>query len=858
MAVDTFTKETKHYYQNTEGVKHLWKPWMDEVRIRQITTLDELREFAEQAEAFERVSWDVETESLDPDPDKVVGHCLALTADHGIYIPTRHRVDTHENLDHDAVWDLVLQILKDKIVVVFNWQFEGKILRKKNMSRPSDLKFVRDVMIYNWLDDSAQLKVNLKLAAQRHLGREMIEIHEVPGVQHDDGTKAKKRGKSINFAYTKPSDATLYAASDPVMTLAILDKIGPAIEKEQALVLQLEHDLLDTLFEMQKNPVTIDRAVLRRGLEDIDRWIAKVTADLFQLAGYEFNPGSVQEAGQFLVKVGVPLPQTGTKKNGEKKYATGRKEVEKLAGEHKAVDLILLWRSLVKEKGTYITKLLTETTEENPKAHFNFKSVGAPTGRFASGKAEDGDAQFVSMNAQCLPADTLVYTPSGVRNLIDLREKEDRVWDGTSYQAFEGPVSSGVKALIRITTETGHTVRASKDHLIYTIDPTGGLFKPVSSLKPGDWVALNGRGVETVEGSKLEFVTTQRRNNVTVKALATDFWEIYGVALGDGFIKNDKGSKRGFIFVFGNHEKVERAYVKTQLAKMGYPTVEAFGRKKGYDDVLLLANYTKAGAEVFTRFGFETGAANKTLPPLIWKAAKSERAALLRGLFSADGGDGKYRTSVRFKTSSKKMAEEVQSLLLTLGFNSSLRGKDRSWCVIPWDKHRFFREIGFIPGEKRSRQDSQEEGVRSRKKVDRIPAEIRKKLMRSLVPEGRKRRFYGQGRLAVAKSKTSWRGLFQNEVYDLEVHWVKIAKIEKDVEQETWDIYVPGTNRFIADGLVVHNSMPNADKYQKTYCWAVENPPRDQMDEYLLKGNYGQSVALEDDEEEETLFDIGE
>jgi len=30
------------------------------------------------------------------------------------------------------------------------------------------------------------------------------------------------------------------------------------------------------------------------------------------------------------------------------------------------------------------------------------------------------------------------------------------------------------------------------------------------------------------------------------------------------------------------------------------------------------------------------------------------------------------------------------------------------------------------------------------------------------------------------------------------------------------------------------------------------------MDEYLLKGNYGQSVALEDDEEEETLFDIGE
>jgi DNA polymerase I-like protein with 3'-5' exonuclease and polymerase domains len=98
--------------------------------------------------------------------------------------------------------------------------------------------------------------------------------------------------------------------------------------------------------------------------------------------------------------VGIPLNKN--EKTG--KVKTGADEIEGLAKQYPIIENILLYRSLVKERSTYVDALLECTTEEKPFAVFKYRSVGAPTGRFASGGVEVGDPVYAPMNVQSIPS----------------------------------------------------------------------------------------------------------------------------------------------------------------------------------------------------------------------------------------------------------------------------------------------------------------------------------------------------------------------------------------------------------------------------------------------------------------------
>lgn len=76
MKVDTFSKETQAHFEGSP----LWKPWMTRYRLRQAIDLEDVKEFLEQHESSKIISWDVETDSLDPHHERVCGHCLAFNS----------------------------------------------------------------------------------------------------------------------------------------------------------------------------------------------------------------------------------------------------------------------------------------------------------------------------------------------------------------------------------------------------------------------------------------------------------------------------------------------------------------------------------------------------------------------------------------------------------------------------------------------------------------------------------------------------------------------------------------------------------------------------------------------------------
>jgi DNA polymerase-1 len=367
---------------------------MDYYRLRQIESITELGEYLEQNSRAPYMAWDLETRSLDNRPENVCGHCISFESTEAVYIPTQHVNYPDKNLDHSIVWDMIGKAVEQRPVLVYNWMFEGRVARLQGWDRPASLAMVKDVMVYRWLFDSDKKQFNLKDASKDLIGMEMLEIQEVPGILTGKGKK------DLNFSLSDPSDATLYAAADPLTTLLIYKKIGPIVEKEQPIVLNLEHTLLDVLLDMENNPITIDRGYLRQAKNELEHWITVVAKRIYRLAGREFNIGSPAEVGKMLKDMKVPIKTN--EKTGNAK--TGADEIEELAKEHPICEGILLWRSLIKEKSTYVEALLDCTSEEKPNAVFKFRSVGAPTGRFASGGVDPGDPIYAPMNVQSIPS----------------------------------------------------------------------------------------------------------------------------------------------------------------------------------------------------------------------------------------------------------------------------------------------------------------------------------------------------------------------------------------------------------------------------------------------------------------------
>jgi DNA polymerase-1 len=256
------------------------------------------------------------------------------------------------------------------------------------------LKTLNDAMVYRWLYDSDKKQFNLKDAALELCKQEMNLIHGVPGIQ------TSKRSKSIDFSLSSPEEATLYAAADPVFSLAVLDICKPVVDREQGFIANLEHALLGTLSRMTDNRVTIDRAFLQQARMDLDRWIEHCARSLYRQMGEEIDLNSNKEVARVLKQMGVPLKRTSNVK--QENYETNAKALEPLAKEYPIIEDLLAYRSIVKERSTYVDALLNCTSEEKSSVIFRFVSIGAPTGRFSSGGVDEGDSMYAPMNPQAI------------------------------------------------------------------------------------------------------------------------------------------------------------------------------------------------------------------------------------------------------------------------------------------------------------------------------------------------------------------------------------------------------------------------------------------------------------------------
>jgi DNA polymerase-1 len=133
---------------------------------------------------------------------------------------------------------------------------------------------------------------------------------------------------------------------------------------------------------MEAHGILVDRAELQRLSTMMEVEITRLTAEIHELAGREFNIASPQQLGKVLFEdLNLPAP---FKYGKGKTISTAADVLEGLAAAHPIAAKVLEYRQLTKLKGTYVDALPELIDPVTGRIHTTFNQTGAATGRLAS------------------------------------------------------------------------------------------------------------------------------------------------------------------------------------------------------------------------------------------------------------------------------------------------------------------------------------------------------------------------------------------------------------------------------------------------------------------------------------------
>lgn len=150
-------------------------------------------------------------------------------------------------------------------------------------------------------------------------------------------------------------------------------------EDMMSLFNDVEVPLAFVLGDMEYNGIYVDAKELDLMKVDIENRINELTAEIYEIAGMEFNIASSQQLGEVLFdKLGLPHGKKG--KNG---YSTSIDILNKLENKHAIISLIMEYRTLTKLYSTYIVGL-KECIGSDKKIHTIYTQTMTRTGRLSS------------------------------------------------------------------------------------------------------------------------------------------------------------------------------------------------------------------------------------------------------------------------------------------------------------------------------------------------------------------------------------------------------------------------------------------------------------------------------------------
>lgn len=175
------------------------------------------------------------------------------------------------------------------------------------------------------------------------------------------------------FAYTKTRD--LEDAKKVIWNDLQKNKLDK-------VYLEIEEPIIGVIEEMQRYGIKIDKSYLQNLSRKYHATLDGIEAEIYKLAGQEFNIKSPKQLGEILFET-LHLPTAGVKKSATGGYSTQITVLEKLEDAHPIIPKIMEYRELQKLLSTYID-VIPEMVAEDGRLHAEFLQAGTTTGRFSS------------------------------------------------------------------------------------------------------------------------------------------------------------------------------------------------------------------------------------------------------------------------------------------------------------------------------------------------------------------------------------------------------------------------------------------------------------------------------------------
>lgn len=469
--------------------------------------------------------------------------------------------------------------------------------------------------------------------------------------------------------------------------------------------------------------------------------------------------------------------------------------------------------------------------------------------------------------AFCVRGDSLVDTNKGLLEIKDMGEEVKRgliIKTDTHPHKARIWYNNGIKETLKIKTRNGYELEGTKNQCIRVIDRKGNyIWRRLDHLKKDDFVAVQCKNRlfgEQVNTKDFEYIYKEgtaegRKNKYTLsKRLTEDYAYLLGLLVGDGNCMME-----GAIAICVC-EPQQKKNVQALYKKLFATTGKVFGHWAFIGGVELRAYLKYLGLDYKRAW-------EKQVPHSIFKASKKVIAAFLRGLFDTDGSiriHGRYKNfpDIKLYSTSSILIQQVQNLLLNFGIISYIgkadnRGKK---FQIESDRKATSRRIEYslrLVGSKSCKIFKEEINFglkRKRKILDLVDLESKKDFF--LVPNQRKRvcelfkklpqDIKRKDQIKIGRFTRCYRGKATKELtYDKLVnflekykkylykdknfkyikylanlghHYDRIKEIKRSA-CEVYDLLVPQSHTFIANGFVCHNSGKDPTKVDRTAAY---------------------------------------
>ena len=306
--------------------------------------------------------FDTETDSLDVFKAKLLGISFCWQSGTAYYVDAKQEfLNQLKAIFADA------KVRK----IGHNLKFDVEVMIQNDVP-VNNLYF--DTMVASYLLNPGTRTHKLDDLVFRELGYQMTAITELIG---------KGKGQ-ITMDLVSTSKVADYSCEDADYTWRLVEILTKDLKKNElwTLFTDMEMPLVEVLLRMELNGIKIDVDYLADLETKVQKRIDKLTKQIHELAGEDFNISSPLQLKKILFEK-LELSTEGLSKT-KTGISTAADELEKLRDLHPIIALIEDYRELTKLQSTYIEALPKLVSEKTGRVHTDFNQTVTATGRLSS------------------------------------------------------------------------------------------------------------------------------------------------------------------------------------------------------------------------------------------------------------------------------------------------------------------------------------------------------------------------------------------------------------------------------------------------------------------------------------------